>query len=159
MIKNNPKKYTLDVDSVLLAFSVLRKLNAGKIDKFEDRLKSQKIQYLAQVFGVSPAYNFGLYIRGPYSAGLANDLFKIAEDKLEPDLSDFIPNILQDKFNKLNEFIKDKNNRQLELITTLHLLIKVMKYEVEQAVKKITEWKQATSDEINYSFSELEKIS
>jgi len=157
MIKNT-KKYALDVDSALLAFSVLRKLGAGKVDTFDERLKSQKVQYLAQVFAVSPAYDFSLYIHGPYSPGLANDLFTIDEQKLQPNLSDFIPDVLNERFTRLSSFVKSKTNRQLELISTLHLFMKILKYNEFKAIKEIIDWKKASVKEVGESLTALKQI-
>ena len=36
------------------------------MDRFNDRLKLQKIIYLLQAFDVYLGYNFGWYLRGPY---------------------------------------------------------------------------------------------
>ncbi len=158
MIFSNSMKYALDVDSALLAFSVLKKLGAGKVNTFDERLKSQKIQYLAQVYGVSPAYNFNLYIHGPYSPGLANDLFAIDEQKLSPDLSDFIPDVLNERFKKLSAFVKSKNNRQLELVSTIHLFIKRLNYNEAKTIKELKEWKKASNEEVRESFIMLKQI-
>jgi len=151
------KQYRINIDSALLAFSVLCKLGAGKVDTFANRLKSQKIQYLAQVFGVSPAYNFSLYIHGPYSPDLAHDLFTFNGANQSPDMSDFVPDVLKERFKKLSEFIKGKTLKQLELITTLHFL-KRLSYSSDEARKKLKEWKRASLDEVNESFAELKKI-
>lgn len=157
MVTNNTQQYRINIDSALLAFSVLCKLGAGKVDTFANRLKSQKIQYLAQVFGVSPAYNFSLYIHGPYSPGLAHDLFTFNGANQSIDMSDFVPDVLKKRFKALSEFLKGKTPKQLELVTTLHLLIK-LSYTPEAAKKKLMEWKQASPDEVRESFSELKKI-
>lgn len=47
------------------------------ISSFEDRLKLQKIVYIAKYFGIDLGYHFDLYIRGPYSSELADDYYKI----------------------------------------------------------------------------------
>ncbi|MFA6601433.1 MAG: hypothetical protein WCT02_01025 [Candidatus Paceibacterota bacterium] len=158
MLYNNTPKYTQDVDSALLAFSVLRKLGAGNVKTFEERLRSQKIQYLAQVFSVSPAYNFSLYIHGPYSPGLANDLFMIEEQKLKPDLSDFIPDILNERFGRLSAFIKAKDNRWLELVSTVHLFVKRLGYSEAKSAKELRNWKKASEKEVEESFIALKQI-
>ena len=157
MAVDNTQQYRINIDSALLAFSVLCKLGAGKVDTFANRLKSQKIQYLAQVFGVSPAYNFSLYIHGPYSPGLAHDLFAFNGTKQSPDMSDFVPDVLKKRFKALSEFVKGKGNRHLELVTTLHFLKKLF-YSDEAASRKLVEIKNASLEEIKMSFAELKKI-
>ncbi|MBX4198319.1 hypothetical protein KW782_03235 [Candidatus Parcubacteria bacterium] len=148
----------LSFDASLLAFSLLKRLNAGKVDTFEERLRSQKVQYLAQVFSVSPAYKFNLYLRGPYSPGLANDLFKFNAERREPDLNEFIPSELEERFEKLKTFIEGKTTRQLELIVTLHWLLKVATLKTQDAIKRLKKWKTANDDEVSYSISQLKII-
>ncbi|MFH1392437.1 MAG: hypothetical protein ABIG90_02020 [bacterium] len=70
-------------DDTLLAYSVLKRLGAGNVNIFKERLKSQKIQYFAQLFEVSPVYVFNLYLRGPYSPDLAYDLYEIKKEKFK----------------------------------------------------------------------------
>jgi uncharacterized protein YwgA len=152
------KDYKKPYDAALLAFSVLKRLGCGDVDIFDNRLKSQKVQYLAQVFGVSPKYTFGLYIRGPYSSALADDLYKFQANKEKPNLDNFLPDELEGRFSKLKQFIEGKDLRKLELITTLHLLLKVLLYTTDNAVKKLIELKSVTQAEVDYCFSELKKI-
>jgi uncharacterized protein YwgA len=148
----------LDIDSALLAFSVLRKLDAGAVDTFEQRLRSQKVQYLAQAFGVSPAYGFSLYIHGPYSPALANDLFTIYERKIPTDPSKFIPDILNERFDRLSTFVKSKSNRELELISTAHLFINGLKYSELSTIKQLKDWKKASDKEVQACMESLKQI-
>ena len=136
-------------DTSLLAYSVLSRLNSGKVDSFSQRLKSQKIQYFAQLFKVSPHYNFNLYVRGPYSPSLARDLFFIKEKNIKPEKSKFIPNELEERFDKLNNFIKKTSSiRELELAATLHWLIKIAKMGSKEAENKLKIWKDAKNEEV-----------
>ena len=86
----NEQEFKKAYDAVLFAASILKRLDSGDLETFEQRLKSQKVYYLAQVFGVSPAYNFNLYLRGPYSPGLAYDLFKLKENGIEVKSEEFV---------------------------------------------------------------------
>lgn len=45
------------------------------ITKFDDRMAIQKIAYLMKLKGIDVGFNFGLYIRGPYSPGLASAIY------------------------------------------------------------------------------------
>jgi uncharacterized protein YwgA len=149
--------FRLDIDEALLVYSVLKKLGSGSVATFNDRLKSQKVQYLAQAFGVSPTYGFSLYLHGPYSPALTHDLFIMAEKKVVPDLSDFIPDGLKERFETLKEFIKRKSTRDLELIATLHLF-KSLSWPKDKAVAKLKILKNATDEEIQMSFDQIKNI-
>lgn len=152
------EEYTKNYDTVLLAYSVLKRLGSGSVESFEDRLRSQKIQYFAQVFNVSPVYGFSLYIKGPYSPSLAKDLFQLKADSVNVSTEKFTPDILEENFFKLKEFIdKVKTTRFLELVSTFHLLNK-MKLNPTDCLKKLKELKDPTDDEIEKTinlFNEL----
>lgn len=46
------------------------------LDRFEDRLRLQKLGYLAQELGASGGFMFSWYHRGPYSPTLTKELFR-----------------------------------------------------------------------------------
>ncbi|MCL2509637.1 MAG: hypothetical protein FWF07_00965 [Methanomassiliicoccaceae archaeon] len=61
-----------------LISAVAKALNRElKIKNFSDRLMIQKGCFLLNDMGVSPVYNFSLYIRGPYSSELADDYYEL----------------------------------------------------------------------------------
>ncbi|HDD57410.1 MAG TPA: hypothetical protein ENF43_02715 [Thermoplasmatales archaeon] len=97
------------------------------VDKFDSRIRLQKYVYIAKnFFDIDLGYNFGLYIRGPYSTDLADDYYSIGEIP-----SNELPDSLIDmkKFEKFREFIKEYNEiRDLETITTIHFLNEVNKH-------------------------------
>ncbi len=157
-MENDKNKYHLSIDEALLAFSVLKKLKAGSVASFDERLKSQKIQYLAQVFGVSPSYGYGIYLRGPYSSALADDLFALDRAKEKPDLLDFVPDELNIRFGALEKFIEGKTSRQLELVSTLHLFINGLKFSSKKAILQLKSLKQPSDDEIKFTIEEFKKI-
>lgn len=47
------------------------------LDDFNDRLALQKTIYLIQAGGVHLGYDYGWYLRGPYSRGLTRDAFAV----------------------------------------------------------------------------------
>lgn len=154
------EKYIKDYDAVLLVYSILNRLGCGKVDTFDDRLKSQKVQYLAQILGISPKYQFSLYLRGPYSPSLAHDLFQLKADGIKADAEKFTPDLLEEKFNKLRTFVGKTNIRLLELVSTYHLLEKNGHSE-KNITDKLKEWKEATNSEIDKTqilFKELCQI-
>ena len=145
-------------DATLLTASILKRLGSGNVDSFEQRLKSQKIQYLAQIFGVSPIYPFNLYLRGPYSPDLAHDLFRIKEKNIEVKVDKFIAEDLEDRFNRLNNFIKGKSTRQLELIATLHWLLKIAKLSLIEAKRQLVEIKNVNHVEMKYTIQSVNEF-
>ncbi|MFH1056234.1 MAG: hypothetical protein V1717_00325 [Candidatus Micrarchaeota archaeon] len=46
-----------------------------KIAKFSDKVVIQKVVYLLQMKGVKLGFDFGLYVRGPYSPGLTKEIY------------------------------------------------------------------------------------
>lgn len=140
-------KLTKPYDAAIFAYTVLKRLGCGGVDTFEQRLESQKVQYFAQLFKVSPPYSFSLYLRGPYSSGLAHDLYAIRDGNIDVDVSKFIPEELEERFIKLKKFIDSMGIRELELASTLHLLVNVVKMDQIKAQEKLREWKSTTEKE------------
>lgn len=147
-------------DVALLTYSVLKRLNCGGVDTFEQRLKSQKVQYFAQLFGVSPHYQFGLYVRGPYSSDLAHDLFTIKNKGVKAENGKFVPEELENRFTKLRTFIGGmaRTNRQLEVVATFHWLRKIAGLSEEQAKERLKELKEVTGDEIRHALKALSTL-
>ncbi|MBI5037001.1 hypothetical protein HZC09_06705 [Candidatus Micrarchaeota archaeon] len=62
-----------------------------KIAKFSDKIVIQKVVYLLQMKGVKLDFDFGLYVRGPYSPGLTKEIYSRKGDfeqlKTRTDLS------------------------------------------------------------------------
>ncbi len=158
MINKENNIFTKSYDATLLAFSVLKRLNCGKVETFSQRLRSQKIHYFAQSFGVSPYYRFNLYLWGPYSPDLANDLFRIKVHNINVKVSKFLSEELEERFERLKKFVEEKNNRQLELIATTHWLIKKAGYSKAKAGERLVRLKKATPEEVEYSFNSIKDL-
>ena len=150
--------FTKPYDATLLAFSILKRLDCGGVETFSQRLRSQKIQYFAQVFGISPTYRFNLYLWGPYSPDLANDLFEIKIHNIGVGGGKFLSEELEERFANLKKFIGGKNNRQLELIATAHWLIKKAGYSGAKAEEMLSKLKDATPEEVEYSFNSIKEL-
>jgi len=150
--------FTKPYDVVLFVCGVLKKLRSGDIDSFEQRLRSQKIQYFAQLFGASPHYSFNLYIRGPYSPDLAHDLFQIKNKNIKVEQIEFIPKELKSRFLNLKQFIDGKSDRQLEIVATLHWLISIARLSELEAKKKLIDLKGVSADELKYAFKCVKEL-
>lgn len=151
-------KLTKPYDAAIFTYEVLRKLGSGKVDTFRDRFLSQKTQYFAQLFGVSPSYHFNLYLKGPYSPALAQDLFAIHE--IEPDYQKkrFVSDELESRLKLLKDFLKDKEPRQLEVIATLHWLLKAAGLSASTAKEKLAQLKETTDSEFNQALRNIQVI-
>jgi uncharacterized protein YwgA len=150
--------YQKDLDAVLLMYSVLSRLGCGDVETFPQRLKSQKVQYLAQTFGISPSYEFNLYIRGPYSPALADDLFKLRAEKVNPKGDKFIPTELEDRLRIASKFIEGKTLRQLELVTTMHWLRAVAGYSNDDSGVRLKSIKKADDTEVKVTEAFTEEL-
>ena len=154
----NKLKYDLEISKFLCG--VLKSLDAYKIDSFEDRFRNQKIQYLLQIFNLSPHFDFNLYIKGPYSPELTNTIFEIKNnyDKECIEINKFVSPELQKNYNFLKFFISNKNNRDLELVTTVHWLKSNSRLNKSELISKLKEIKNATDDEISKVFEYLKEL-
>jgi uncharacterized protein YwgA len=100
-----------------------------KIDLFEDRLKLQKIVYIAKHFGIDLGYTFNEYIRGPYSPELADDYYKL-KDIWDEEIRrlELLNNELDNEnIKRLIEFLKGKSIAELEGIATGLMFLDILK--------------------------------
>jgi len=96
------------------------------VNKFDHRLKLQKLVYLAKVIGVPRLeYNFSLYLRGPYSSELADDYYHLTKDfeVSEKEVKVFIND---PAFKKFVSIVEGKDSLWLEIASTLIELRKVI---------------------------------
>jgi len=104
--------------------------NAGiykfRIDEFDDRLKLQKIVYIAKYFDIDLGYTFNEYLRGPYSPELANDYYKLNKLWNSDELKDLKP-LDDERLKKLIEFLKDKSTNELEGIATGLMFLDILR--------------------------------
>lgn len=149
-------RFTHPLNTVLFVSSVLKKLGCGKLESLPDRIKNQKVQYFAQLFNVTPSYDYNLYIRGPYSPDLTKDIYSLVDEKIEVPDYDFSSEEIKNNFVKLEQFIKGKTVRELELIATLHWLINVVGFSLENAKIKLKELKDTKDEEIVKSTKSVE---
>jgi uncharacterized protein YwgA len=135
----------------IFTLSVLRKLNSGNLKTLDDRIKCQKVHYLAQSFNISPNYSYNLYVRGPYSPQLANDLFNVKEKEIMKNFKFMVPDI-KENFIRLKSFLNSKSIRCLEILTTFHWLINVTRLNKSSAINKLKELKNPYLFSKNTSF-------
>lgn len=139
--------FSKPIDEVLLMLSVLKRLGAGSMTTLNERIRSQKIQYFAQLFGVSPRYNYGLYIHGPYSPDLAKDLFKSEQMLNLATTEKFASDDVENRFIALKNFVDKYETRVLEIVSTFHWLT-TAGYSQEKALQELIKLKSPTAVEI-----------
>jgi len=148
-------------DDLLYVYSILRRLGSGEVNTFEQRLKSQKTQYFAQIFGLSLKYEYNLYLNGPYSPALAHDLFYIKENNIKSVEFTFAVVRLAEKYKALSQYLKDMTGRQMEIVSTFHWLRKVAGLNNIDSEDRLIKLKKANSEEVIYAnnkFQEYERI-
>ena len=101
-------------DRGLVQFDVM-----GDGDKrFSTRFRIQKYVFLAQKMGLDTPYNYGIYIRGPYSKLLADSYYHLARNRSEYEHADEQSVGTLDTRRFLS-VVKNKNDKWLEIATTL----------------------------------------
>jgi len=89
---------------------ILNSLCNVSLDKFNDRLRLQKLGFLAQALGSSGGFTFSWYLRGPYSSSLTKMLFGEEEVGLlgnKPKLKDEEKKIVKNLKNLLENKLDD----------------------------------------------------
>ncbi|MBI5253635.1 MAG: hypothetical protein HY930_04465 [Euryarchaeota archaeon] len=116
-----------------------------KADLFNHRLKLQKYIYLARKYGLDLGYNYNLYIRGPYSPGLADDYYKLSREYIDAPLNDNFVSL-----------IKGKSERWLELASTIVMVKEKYNIDNDTTIKLVKNSKSfATNEELRKIISEL----
>lgn len=131
-----------------------------KIDSFNSRLKLQKYVYLSNSFGFDLDYPHSMYIRGPYSPPLADDYYKLHENKEYLKLASNVE--LDDNRERFIKLVRGKSEDWLEIASTF-LMIWERYEDKEFAIKATKETKPWTNrediKEIAKRFEELDVIS
>lgn len=78
---------------------------------FKNRLKLQKLVFLAKKFDLDLGYPYSLHIHGPYSKELAIDYYIICKANLQG-------NILKQSMTSFINKFKDKDEKYLEILAT-----------------------------------------
>jgi len=90
--------------------------------EFDKRFLLQKYVFLAKYLGLDLAYDYSLYMYGPYSKELADDYYELARQKVLPEAS-LPPEFNADAFVSL---VKDRDAKWLE--TAASILMVLEKY-------------------------------
>lgn len=137
-----------------------------EIRTVDDRKRVQKAIYLGQLSGVDLGYRFSWYLMGPYSTSLTKDYYSLAEaihsgetDYRDKELKDSIKKRLM----KLADLmavpmsVKLPQEDWLELVASLHFLLKVSQYSKTKAVEILKEKKLRLSKYIPHAEAALKR--
>jgi hypothetical protein len=113
---------------------ILNALTTFDLSKFDDRLRLQKLVFLARKLGHDLGYSYNWYARGPYSPSLTRILFSAhKQDQLV--LEDFELNADEEAIVKeLRRFLKEDvdNPDALELLASVWYFIRRRPYTREE---------------------------
>ena len=125
------------------------------IGTLDDRVRIQKTVYLGQLSGINLGYHFGWHIKGPYSPSLARDYYALEEatrrgDKAFENRS--LPQGLADKLRRIRPLLQVPPEtgltkvEWLELVASLHYLVKVSQYGIDDAIEHLKRTKTKIAD-------------
>jgi uncharacterized protein YwgA len=129
-VENNTSEYQNEI--ILSRILKLLGIDGVNMDDFNNRLKYQKLIYLAQNMGVNLGYGYSWYVRGPYAPPLTRALFNLKE---KPEIFEKWDTI---KFKQEDEVVKRlgslknvlgtnfDNPNYLEVLASLHYLRKTL---------------------------------
>lgn len=87
------------------------------VDNFDDRFKLQKYVFISKFLGMNFKYNYGVYIKGPYSRTLADNYYTLKSDiTLDEEYEPYLRGFKKGKFVKV---VEGKDDRWLEIAATL----------------------------------------
>lgn len=153
-----------DVEQERSIIRILNALTTFSLDNFDDRLRLQKIVFLARMIGFNLGYSFDWYARGPYSPSLTKMLFSANEEGrliLESvTLQDSEEPIVQQLSEFLGEDVSDP--RILELLASVWYFIRRASYskgERNDLVGKIIRRKPKYSrEEVETAFDRITRF-
>jgi len=140
---------------------ILNALTTFSLDNFNDRLRLQKIVFIARMIGFNLGYSFDWYVRGPYSPSLTKMLFSANEEgRLILDsvtLQDSEERIVEQMRGFLREDISDP--RILELLASVWYFVRRSSYSEDERndlVGEIARRKpQYSREEVEMAFNRI----
>jgi uncharacterized protein YwgA len=129
-----------------------------EIRTVDDRKRVQKAVYLGQLSGVDLGYRFSWYLMGPYSPSLTRDYFSLAEaiGSGERDYDNKeLHGQIKKRLKKVKPLMRQPTSVKmaqedwLELIASLHYLLRVSKYPKKKTINILEEKKPRLSKYIS----------
>ena len=112
-------------------------MDRAKIKTLDDRIICQKLVYFGGLCGVMPAYSYTLYLHGPYSYDLANDLYIISKQFARTEPLAFGSEELEERFKKFAVWSKGLSSDHLEVLATFDWLTRFCGCGLESAKEQI----------------------
>ncbi len=110
-------------------------------DKFECRIKAQKLAYILQKFIGKTLYDdFNFYMRGPYSRELAKEYFNHKEDFAKGRSNLELTKEEKEEIKRAVPLLKELNQMELEIVASL-LYLKDTGFDENQAEIKLKDLK------------------
>ncbi|WP_052071675.1 hypothetical protein [Sphingopyxis sp. MWB1] len=138
---------------------ILDRLEIGDISTVDQRMEVQKAVYLAQAAGVPLGYTYGWYIKGPYSPSLTRDYYSLLGEGVPHGTTlreaaaarvDEIGQLMEVPIGSLDR------PKRLELLASLHYLVKASGLSRASAKKRIATVKPHLLDNVDAGFNVLE---
>ena len=116
-----------------------------------DRIKLQKLVYLAQAATGASVYSFNPYIRGPYSPSLTRDLYSLLEpgqlSEAEERAASYKLNTgAMERLERVKRVVSDKSDTPyvewLELVASLHVKFEKRPAKFDLVWEEVTAWKR-----------------
>lgn len=154
---------TLCCDSEMLR--ILNSFENASVNKFDDRIRLQKLAFLARELGVADSgFLFSWYRHGPYSPGLTRMLFQASDlGELRTSRKPLAPNeaAIVEKVELLLGKDGVNDPRKLELYASVWYMLpgKITENAVKRAVQFLAEKKPKFSDaEVRRCIDEVKKF-
>ncbi len=117
-----------------------------KISVFGDRIKIQKAIFLLEQKGIVIGFNYGLYLRGPYSPELTQEIYANQDAVEKLSTLEKLDKNEQEKINAYLEIFKDSDASILEVAATYALFAYGYKFDSVSATKKVKKMKNFYSE-------------
>ena len=123
-------------------------------NKFDKRLKIQKIVFILESKTKVFDYEFSLYLRGPYSPGLAKDYYNITDSDLASITND---KILDENVIKLALSLNEKDPIWTEIASTI-IMMHDPKDDWSKTIERVKDFKSDVLRSSNKDTSYVDKV-
>ncbi|MEM3907220.1 MAG: hypothetical protein QXZ17_10235 [Nitrososphaerota archaeon] len=123
-------------------------------NNFDNRLKIQKIVFILESKTKVFDYDFSLYLRGPYSPGLAKDYYNITDNDLASITDD---KILGENVIKLAQLLNEKDPIWIEIASTI-IMMHDPKDSWSKTIERVKDFKSDVLSLSNKDTSYVDKV-
>ncbi|MEM3192809.1 MAG: hypothetical protein QW292_12165 [Candidatus Parvarchaeota archaeon] len=123
-------------------------------NNFDNRLKIQKIVYILESKTKVFDYDFSLYLRGPYSPGLAKDYYNIIDSDTTSITGD---KILNENAIKLAQLLNEKDPVWIEIASTI-IMMRDPEDSWSKTIERVKDFKSDVLSSLNKNTSYVDKV-